>query len=180
MAGSGVARSGGPAGGHDESIEGSWSRVLRVMGDRAHLRPNCWPGTTATAGSAHRSDLVGEVVDADRHREDQRIVLAWSDRHPVALADPEPALGDVGDRDAVTSDLVLMVQDVALRLQRTPAGQVDGEPVPKRVDDGLPDRGDPLIPAFDRHRVAGPQQPLLELDELVAVGVFAVDGVAHP
>src|SRR5918993_3118071 len=94
---------------------------------------------------------VGEMVDANRHREDERVILAWADRHTITLSDPEPALGDVGDRDAIPGDLVLVVEDVALRLHRAPAGQVNGEPVPEGVDDGLPDGGHPLVPAFDRH-----------------------------
>jgi len=69
------------------------------------------------------------VVDADRHGQDQGVVLPRCDRHAVAFAHAEPALGDVGDRDAVAGDLVLVVQDAALGLQRAAPDELDGEPV---------------------------------------------------
>ena len=59
------------------------------------------------------------VVDADGDGQDQGVVLAGNDGHPVGVADPEPALGDVGHRDAVPGDLVLVVEDHP----RRPAGR---------------------------------------------------------
>jgi hypothetical protein len=56
------------------------------------------------------------MVDADGDGQHQGVVLA-GDGHAVAVADPEPALGDVGHRDAAPGDLVLVVEDVALDLQ---------------------------------------------------------------
>src|SRR5215213_5968898 len=121
-----------------------------------------------------------QVVYADRDGQDEGVVLAGGDRHPVAFADPEPAFGDVGDRDAVVGDLVLVIQDVALCFQRIAPGQLDGEPVAQRGDDRLLDRGDLVAAVLDGHGVAGPQQPLLQLHQLVAVPVLDEDGVAHP
>src|SRR4029453_15888349 len=50
--------------------------------------------------------VLGEVVDADGDGQHQGVVLAGDDGHAVGVADPEPALGDVGHRDAVPGDLV--------------------------------------------------------------------------
>ncbi len=51
------------------------------------------------------------------HTAAARISASFSpggDLDPVGVADPEPALGDLGDGVAVTLDLVLMIDEVAL------------------------------------------------------------------
>ena len=72
-------------------------------------------------------DVVAHLVDADRGREDERVVLARRDLDPVRVAHAKPALGDLADRVAVALDLVLVVDDVALRLQLAAALDLDLE-----------------------------------------------------
>src|SRR5450755_11267 len=55
-------------------------------------------------------------VDRDREREDQRCVFAVGDLNAVGLAHADPLLGDRRDRVTVTLDLVLVVDDVPMRL----------------------------------------------------------------
>src|SRR4029450_11246739 len=124
--------------------------------------------------------VLGEVVDADGEGQDEGVVLAGDDGHAVGVADAEPALGDVGHRDAVPGDLVLVVEDVALDLQLAAVLQGDREAGAQGRDQRLPDGGDLVAAALDGHGAAGPQQPLLELEQLLAVGVLDEDGVARP
>ena len=55
----------------------------------------------------------------------QRVVLPGLDLDAVGVAHAEPALRHLGDRVAVALDLVLVVDDVALRLHVVPVLDVD-------------------------------------------------------
>jgi hypothetical protein len=73
-----------------------------------------------------------------------------------------------------------VVEDVAFHVQPAAVLQLDREPVPQGRDQRLLDRGHLVAVALDGHGVAGPQQPLLEPEQLPALPVLDDDGVAHP
>ena len=72
---------------------------------------------------------MGHCVDADRDRQNERVVLARRDFHAVRVPHPEPALRHRRDRFSVTLDLVLVVDEVALGAQLAAALDVDREAV---------------------------------------------------
>src|SRR5262245_23915489 len=121
--------------------------------------------------------VVRHLVDADRDREDQGVVLAGSDLDAVGVADAEPALRHLGHGVAATLDLVLVVDDVPLRLQVLAAFDRDREPLAERRDQSLLDRRHGLAAALDPHRVPDLQELLLDLVELGAGGIQEREGV---
>jgi hypothetical protein len=72
---------------------------------------------------------VRHLVDADRDRHDQRIVLGISDFDAVGVAQAEPSLRNLRDRVAAPLDGVLVVDDVALRVEFGPAVERDRIPL---------------------------------------------------
>ena len=81
---------------------------LLLLGDR---------GNCPRSGRAVLSTRMGQGVDHGRRGEDQDVVLAWRNLHPVAITDPEPPLGDLGNLGPVTFDRVLVIHDVPLGVQ---------------------------------------------------------------
>src|ERR1700733_10848124 len=108
------------------------------------------------------------LVDADDRRDDQSVVLAGRNLDPVRLADPEPALGDLGDLVAVALDLVFVIHDVALGGQLATGLELDREAIAQRRDQRLLDRRNGVSAAFDLHRVADVELLLLDLEQLLA------------
>src|SRR4051794_10196272 len=120
------------------------------------------------------------LVDADRDGEDQRVLLAFGDLDPVGVADAEPALRYLGDVVAAPLDLVLVVDDVALRLHVLAAVDLDREPLAQRGDQRFLDRRDGVATALDLHRVADVQLLLLHGEELRTAGILEHERVADP
>ncbi len=79
------------------------------------------------------SSASADLVDTDRGRQDQGVVLAGGDLDSVRVADPEPALRDLRDLVAASLDLELVVDDVALGLEVVPVLDLDREAVAKRA-----------------------------------------------
>src|SRR3954453_3528688 len=73
------------------------------------------------------ASVVGHVVDRDAQRQHQRFVLARLDVDPVGVAHSEPALRDSCDEVAVALDLVLVVDEVAFRVEVAAVLHVDVE-----------------------------------------------------
>ena len=65
------------------------------------------------------------LVDRDRDRQDQDVVLALLDLYTVGIRDAEPLLRDLGDLVAALADAVLVIEDVALNLEIRAVGNVD-------------------------------------------------------
>ena len=65
------------------------------------------------------------LVDANGDGDQEGVVLARPDLDPVGVAHTEPALGDLRDRVAVALDLVLVIDDVAFRVQFAAGIEVD-------------------------------------------------------
>jgi hypothetical protein len=94
-------------------------------------------------------------------------ILPGCDLDPVGVRDAEPLLGHHGHRGAAILDGVLVVNDVALHSKIRPIGDVDGPPFTQRSDHGLLYRGHRMpVSVFDLHRVAHPEHPLLDLQQL--------------
>lgn len=58
--------------------------------------------------------VVTHSIDAPGNGQDRCVVLAWLDFDPVRIPDPEPPLRNCGDRVAVTFNLILVIDDVAV------------------------------------------------------------------
>src|SRR5262249_52280332 len=97
----------------------------------------------------------------------------------MRLADPKPGLRDASDNFPVPLDLVLVVNEVALRLHLAAALQVDREAVPD-ADERLPDRGSRGPVPLDFHLVADAEFALLNLGDLVPVRVLDDERLANP
>src|SRR4051794_40688631 len=101
----------------------------------ARCRPDRRPGARRAAWAVRRGrrELLGadagQRVDGDRDRQDERRVLARRDVDAVGLAHAEPLLGDLRDGVAVALDLVLVVDDVALRFHVVAVLDVDRKAV---------------------------------------------------
>src|SRR5439155_16415448 len=117
------------------------------------------------------------VVQRDSQGQEQRLVLAAPDLDPVGVAHAEPLLRDGRDDVAVALDLVLVVDEVAVRLEILAALDVDVEAVADSHQ-RLVDRRHHLAVALDLHRVADAELLLLDLGDLVAVAVLEDEGVA--
>src|SRR5262249_17890545 len=106
-------------------------------------------------------------VDADRAGEEERIVLPRCDLDPICVAHPEPALRHLRDLVAVTLELVLVVDDVALRLEVSSARDVDRVALAQRCNQRFLDRRDSLPAVLDGHLVANAELLLLNREELL-------------
>ena len=111
-----------------------------------------------------------------RHGQTPGNVLGQLDT--VGIADPEPLLRHLGHRVAVTFDLVLVLDDVAVGLEVRTAFDLDDVVVADTqkalVDSRL------RAAALDRHLVADAEHLLLDLRQLVAAGILEDEGVARP
>jgi hypothetical protein len=81
---------------------------------------------------------VAHVIDGDRQAQQQRLVLADADLDTVGVAHPEPLLRN-GRDDVVALDLVLVIDDVAVRAEVLAVLNLDPEAVAD-PDDRLVDR----------------------------------------
>src|SRR5687768_5617186 len=120
---------------------------------------------------------MGQRVDADRDRQNERVVLAGRNLHTVGVPDSEPALRHGRDRASLALDVVLVVDHVALGLHLAAAREVDREAVAD-ADERLPDRREGVASPLDRHLVANAELPLLDLGDLVAVRVLEHERLA--
>src|SRR4029453_10390603 len=123
-----------------------WARMRR-----------CQRLTWLRFASALLGHVVCHLVDRHRDREDQRVALRLGDVDPVSVARPEPALRHLGDLLAPALDLVLVVDDVAIRLHVLATLDLDREALAKRRYERLLDRPERLATALDLHRVAEAQ-----------------------
>src|SRR4029077_7302620 len=121
-------------------------------------RPASW--ASRCAGRPSPTDRGGlwlapvglrELVDAHRRAQQQHLVLSRRDRDPVRLADREPALGDRGHELATGLDLVLVVEDVALRLELGAAGALEREVLAEQREERLAHCRPHLAVALDVH-----------------------------
>src|SRR5580765_378126 len=135
-------------------------------------------GTAVAASAVTSPDVVRHLVDADRDREDQRVVLAGLDLDAVGVPHAEPLLRHLRHLVAAALDLVLVVDDVALRLHVLAVLDVDREAVTQRGDERLLHGRHLLVAALDRHLVAHGQLLLLDLEELLATGRLEDERVA--
>ena len=78
--------------------------------------------------------VVGQGVDGDGDRQQQHGGVLVVDVDAVGVPGAEPLLGDRGDRVALAFDLVLVVDEVAMRLQVGTVVDVDLEAVAEVVD----------------------------------------------
>src|SRR4051795_12636473 len=109
----------------------------------------------------------GQRVDRDRDREDERRVLAGRDVDAVGVTHAKPLLGDGRDRVAVALDLVLVVDDVSVRLHVGAVLDVDSE-AGADPDQRLVDGRCGVAVALDRHLVADAELALLDPGYLVS------------
>ena len=96
----------------------------------------------------------------------------------VGLPHAKPLLGDRRDGVAVALDLVLVVDDVAVRLHVVAVLDVDGEAVAD-PDQRLVDGRGGVASALDGDLVADGQLALLDPRDLVARGVLEHEGLAQ-
>src|SRR5688572_9947289 len=115
-----------------------------------------------TSSSSASVPWVAHRVDADRDREHEPVVLAGRDLDAIAVADREPSLRHARDRIAIALDLVLVVDEVPLRVHVRAVLDLDREPVAD-ADQRLPDARDGAPVALDLHLVADAQLALLQL-----------------
>src|SRR3954468_16888290 len=133
--------------------------------------------TPTRSGLAASWSVVGHRVDGDGDSEDQRgIDLLAENVDAVGIAHPEPFLRDFGDLVAVLLDLVLVVDDVAVRLDVRRAVDVDLELVADADHLLVHCR---VAPAdLERHLVADGQLLLLDGRHLASAGVLELPGVS--
>src|SRR5215211_3840845 len=121
--------------------------------------------------------LVRRLVDTDRGRQDQDIVLSGGNLDAIGVAHAEPLLRDRGH----IADAVFVVQDVALNLEVRTIADLDGEALPKRGDHRLVHHRHALAAGpLDLHRVADAGDSFLDRADLVALHVAKDQGVPHP
>src|SRR3954454_7816173 len=141
------------------------------------FRPGAWDGAAGPRTSTSGGSAVRHLVQGDGHGEQQRLVLTRADLDAVGLADPEPLLRDPRDRVAVPLDLVLVVEDVPVRLEILSILDLDLEPIPD-ADERLVDRRHRPPVALDRHRVAHVELALLDLRHLAPGAVLEHERLA--
>src|SRR5262249_35594105 len=115
-----------------------------------------------------RSADAAHLVDTDGAGEDERVVLVWADLDAVRVAHPEPARRHLGHLVAVALELVLVIDDVALRLEVGAALDLDRVAVAQRRDERLLERCHRLAVSLDLHLVADVELLLLDREELLA------------
>ena len=105
----------------------------------------------------------------------ERGVLAGGDGDAVRVPHAEPLLRDRRDRVAVALDLVLVVDDVALRLHVRTVLDVDREAI-SDADQRLVDGRDRVAAALDCDLVANAELALLNPDQLLPRGTLDNEG----
>src|ERR1700689_261960 len=119
------------------------------------------------------------AVDADRDRDDQRVIDALLDLHPVGVPDPEPLARDPADDPVAVLQLPVLVGEAAAGLEPRPVEEVDLVPVVDRREERRADGGDHALAVLDLHRVAHREDLLADDDEQVAVGVLELERLAQ-
>ena len=120
-----------------------------------------------------------DPVDADGDGDDERVVLARPDLHPVGVPDPEPLPGDPPHQPPVAGELPVLVREVAGGLKPRPVGERDLVAVPDGREERGADRGDDPVAVLDVHRVAHREQLLADERPDVAGGVPELEGLAE-
>ena len=75
---------------------------------RRHPRNHCLGSLAA---------LVSHLVDRNRHRQDQNIILAGVDRHAVAVAQALPLKGYLRHLNTTFVDALLVIEYISFHLQ---------------------------------------------------------------
>src|SRR6478672_11471282 len=148
----------------------------RVAGRRRMRAPS--RARSARRLERARSASVRHFVDRHGQGEHKRLVLSCGDLDAIRVTHAEPLLRDLRDHVVVTLDLVLVVDDVSLRLEILAALDLDVEAVPD-THERLVDRGDGAVATLDGHLVADRELLLLDLRDLVAVSVLEDERVAQ-
>src|SRR5215208_7197931 len=154
---------------------GAWGAMDRQRGERGNDAAWALPRSKRSSPLAP----VRERLERDDCGEQQALVLVLRELDSVRVPDAEPTLRDSGDRLAVALDLVLVIDDVPLRLQIIATLDVDREAVTD-ADERLVHRRDLLTIALDRHLVAHAQLALLDLGHFPAGRILQQDRLAEP
>src|SRR5277367_7172460 len=120
-----------------------------------------------------------DAVDADRDRDDQRVVDALLDLDPVGVPDPEPLARDPADDPVAVLQLPVLVGEAADGLEPRPVEEVDLVPVVNRREERRADGRHDALAVLDLHRVAHREELLADEDEQVAVGVLELERLAE-
>ena len=123
--------------------------------------------------------VLVDAVDADGDGDEQGVVRALLDLHPVGVPDPEPAPRDPAHDVVAVLQLPVLVGEVADGLKPGPSGEVDLVPVLDRREERRADGSDDPAAVFDLHRVAHGEDLLADDDEQVAVGVLELEGLTE-
>jgi hypothetical protein len=129
-------------------------------------------------GSRHGSVAGGQRVDGDGDREDERDVLARRNVDAIGVPHSKPLLGDRGDRVAVALDLVLVVDDVAVRFHVGAVLDVDSEAI-SDPDQRLVDGRGGVASALDGDLVADAELALLDPGNLASGAIFENEGLSQ-
>src|SRR5215813_1840939 len=147
----------------------------------AALNPKGHAGLNSSAPLAGLPGRVGHGVDHGGGGQDQDVVFAGGHLDPVAVPDPEPSLGNLGDLGSVALDRVLVVHEVTVGMQVRAVFEVDLPPFAQRRDQGFVYHGHPVtVWPLDLHAVPDVQHPFLDLAQLAAVHVLEQDRLAEP
>src|SRR5579863_3480696 len=118
-------------------------------------------------------------VNADRDGDDEGVILAWPDLHPVGVPDAEPLPGDPPHQSTVAGELPVLVREVSCRLKPRPVGERDLIAVPDGREERGADRGDDPVAVFDVHRVAQREQLFADDRADGARGILELEGLAE-
>src|SRR3954447_15447169 len=155
------------------------TRPPRVSWTGGHiLTPVRLPVPPEPPSAAPGSVSAGQRVDRDGDRENERDVLTGRDVDAVGVPHAEPFLGDRGDRVAVALDLVLMIDDVPMRLHVVAVLDVDRVAV-SNADQRLVHGRGGVAAALDRDLVANAELALLDAGQFRSRGVFEHEGLAQ-
>src|SRR6266480_5485678 len=104
-------------------------RAKRPSDPNASFSDESHPVVSFRGRTALPSLAARHLIDADGRREDEGFVLTGCDLDSVGVPDPKPTLRDLGDLIALALDLVLVVDDIPLRLHVLAALNLDREAV---------------------------------------------------
>src|SRR3954469_1049610 len=138
------------------------------------------PATARRSSPEPRScSVVPHAVDADGDGEDQRGLLPSGHLDPVGVTNPEPALGDLRHLVAGALDLILVVDEIALRRQVVAAVDLDRVAV-ANADQRLLDGRGGVPAALDLVPVTHAELLLPNREQLLAGGTFEHERVPDP
>src|SRR5918993_3543190 len=117
-------------------------------------------------------------IDADCDRQEKCIVLIRLNLDSVRFLDPEPFLRNGRDRLTVLFNLILMINEVAVRMHIGAALNFDLEPI-SNTDERF-SNSRLAVRTLNRHRVAHCEFSLLDLGDLRARGITQHECLANP